>query len=86
MTPTDQTLLHASLLQTLRASGDLGRTAELLRNDALIAGFDLSLPALRVELRTLADKGWIAEIPQPLGSTRYRITALGRSILEEQRL
>ena len=86
MSPTDQTLLHAALLQSLRATGDLGRTAELLRTDALIAGFDLSLPALRVELRLLADKGWLAEVPAPLGSTRYRITALGRSILEEQGL
>lgn len=86
MSPADQAQLHVSLLQVLRATSDIGRPEERMLNDARMAGHDLTFPALRVELRVLSDKGWIAEMPQMIGGPRFRITATGRSILEEQRL
>jgi hypothetical protein len=83
MTDADQKLLHVALLQVARAAGDLGRTETLLVNDVRMAGFALDLAALQVELRALADKGWLSSMAPELGAKRWRLTARGRSQLEE---
>lgn len=87
MTTADKQLLHAALLQALRAVGDRGRGEHLLLTDSRMAGFEsLTLPQLQLELRALADKRWVVPFSPPLGGQRYRITDFGASQLEEQGL
>lgn len=83
MTSADRSLLHASILQSLREIGNHGRPTQLLLVDARMAGFELSLPELERELRQLADENLIASFTPALGAPRYRITGLGESKLVE---
>jgi hypothetical protein len=82
MTESEKAMLHVSVLQALKAAGDVGRPEERLLTDARMAGFDLTLPALQSELRTVADKNWITAF-SPIGVKRYRVTELGKSVLVE---
>jgi hypothetical protein len=86
MNPKEQAQLHIDLLIVMRASLVPGLPEERLLNEARMAGHELTLPALRVELRALCDKGWASEMAQIIGGPRFRITALGRSALEEMGL
>lgn len=86
MSPEEQAQLHVTLLVMLRASLVPAVPEERLLNESRRAAHSITLPALRVELRVLADKGWVAEMPQAIGGPRFRITAIGRSVLEEQGL
>jgi hypothetical protein len=87
MTDSEKNELRVRLLQVLSAAGDIGRPADRLLTDARMAGFDtLTVPTLKIELRTLADKGWAIAFEPLVGGTRYRITALGTSVLQEQGL
>ena len=86
MSPQEQAQLQVNLLLVLREQGDVGFPEARMVTAARMAGHDLALPAIRVELRALADKGWIGEMPQDIGPSRFRITPLGRNILETQRL
>jgi hypothetical protein len=83
MTDSDQALLHVTILQALKAAGDLGRPEDRMLNDVRLAGFDLTAPALQSELRTLGDKNWITPFSPAIGPKRHRITELGKSKLVE---
>lgn len=85
MTSDEQSQLHVVILQALRAKAEIGRPEDALLNDARLAGgFEISLPALQVELRHLSDvKKWIIPMAMDLGPKRWAITALGRRKLEE---
>lgn len=82
MTAPEKTRLHIALLQVLRELYDLGMPETGLVSSARLAGFDVALPALQVELRALADQNLIAAYA-PFGGKRYRITELGMSKLAE---
>lgn len=83
MTEADQASLHVSILQALKAAGDVGRPEDRLLTDARMAGFgDITMPVLQSELRTLADRNWIISF-SPIGAKRYRATDLGKSKLVE---
>ena len=82
MSPTERSNLHIAILQTLRAIGATGQNESGLANAARLAGFDLTLAELGVELRAVADENLIAAFT-PLGGKRWRITALGESQLAE---
>ena len=86
MTAQDQRSLHVVVLQMLRAKRDLGRLEDALLNDARMQGHELTLAQLEGELRLLGDKNWIAPMELPLTGKRWRITALGESILTEAKL
>ena len=79
--------LQQFLLGTLHAVGDAGRTEAFLLRDAHATDFpDLTLPQLKSELRTLADRTWVDPFEMPPGVTRWRITARGESAAREQGL
>jgi hypothetical protein len=57
-------------------------TEPQIHNAARIAGFDLSLPQLQVEMPSVVNRNHAAQF-KPLGGKRYRITELGESKLAE---
>jgi hypothetical protein len=82
MNAAEKIRLHVAIAQALRSQGDSGLNEDQLLLAQRIAGFDLSLPALQVELRALADQNVIAAFT-PLSGKRYRLTAIGESKLAE---
>ncbi len=82
MTSAEKNALHISVLQLLRTKAEIGLPESALHTFLRTLGHDLALPALQAELRALADRNLIAAFA-PLGSPRWRITALGESHLTE---
>jgi len=76
--------LDLDLLLLLRAAKQYGLSTENLL-PLLRAGQhrQLTAPALDRALRALADLATIVPMPGALGGIRWRLTALGRSYLEE---
>jgi hypothetical protein len=82
MNPAEKIRLHVAVSQVLRSQGDAGLNEDGLLLAARLAGFDVTLPALQVELRALGDQNVIAAFT-PLSGKRYRLTAIGESKLAE---
>jgi hypothetical protein len=75
--------LHARLLVELRNLGKYGEEPTHLLT-ALRPSFRLlAMPGLERALRDLADKSFITAFAGAIGGTRWRITALGESALQE---
>lgn len=85
MTPNEKLSVLTFILTVLRAAGALGMVEERLLVELRRQGYDdLSEPELKRLLRELLDKSWAVQVTPPLGSVRFRITALGDSALQEQ--
>lgn len=81
------TALHTDLLLLLRPARDYGEgETKLLARLRQDGNRDLTAPTLLIALRELADKSWISPFTSPLSGKRWRITALGESILGEEGL
>ena len=85
MTPNQSLSLQTFILGVLRAGGKTGVPEERLLAELRREGFEnTTAPELTALLRSAADKSWVTSFEPPLGAKRWRITALGESILQEQ--
>ena len=81
------TPLHAEILLLLQPAREYGEgELRLLARLRMDGHRDLAIPALEIALRELADKSWAASFQSPLSGKRWRITALGISVLAEEGL
>lgn len=87
MTPNQSISVQTFVLLVLRASGDLGMSQARLLVELRRESFtDLTAPQLEAAIRELADKSFTTPLVTALGENRWRITSLGRSVLDEQKL
>jgi hypothetical protein len=71
----------------LRPARDYGESeAKLLARLRQEGNRELAAPSLVIALRELADRSWVSSFASPLSGKRWRITALGLSVLEEEGL
>lgn len=81
--------IRLSLLRHCDAAEQFALAAPLLLQFLRNEGFrELDAPALRAELRYLADKGLLATLPKTISpeNEAWRITAAGRDFLATQNL
>lgn len=77
--------LHFNILIDLRTAKEFGQTLPRLLSMLRVSGHrSLSEPELQKALRELADKSFVTTFTTALGNTSWRITALGKSALEEE--
>ena len=76
--------LHLDVLILLRAAGKYGVELETILPDLRKKRHrGLALPQLETAIRDLADQSFATQFTAATGSTRWRITALGESALQE---
>lgn len=83
MTAPEIQALHTSLLLMLNAVGEIGIQETSILPRIRLDFRDLTAPQLSVELRAMADRGWIVSYQPSLGGQRWKITGLGRAALQE---
>ena len=84
---TNLTELHVDALLVLHQAAELGLPVETLLADLRRARHrHLALPKLESALRDLADRSYATAFESGLGAKRWRITALGISMLIEEGL
>lgn len=76
-------LLRGALLRVLDAGPARGLTAEAVAGLVVRFGHEIDEATATRELTYLADKGFVAQVAQPLNprNTAWRITAAGRDAL-----
>lgn len=76
--------LHIDILRQLAVMDFHGLPVDsIVTGLRLAAHRDATVPAVETALRDLADKSFATAFSPALGGTRWRITALGRSALQE---
>ena len=76
--------LSTFILASLVVSGALGMELSLLHQESKRrVSTTITLPDLEREVRKLADKSLVVEFPPIVGSSRWRITAVGVSAAQE---
>lgn len=79
--------LALDILTTLRVAMQFGLgLPELLRDLRAMRHRALTQPELETAVRDLADKSYVTQFTSPISGARWRITALGHSILKEEGL